>query len=190
VDDATHTVIHVPVSGRLEVTLKRRGTGATRVLARGTTGPGDRVLRLPPGRATLRDGPYRLRAELTPLDGSPPTSQGRSLIVNSTLASLRVRPVGGRRPSLRIGFVLRHGSRVTTRVLNGRGRVVAGLTSGRRMRAGRHTVVWDRRIGRKPAPTGSYAVSVEARNGLGTTGLQTTLRLRTTAHRATPPKRP
>jgi hypothetical protein len=58
-----------------------------------------------------------------------------------------------------------------------RGRVVARPAAGRHMRAGRHLVTWDRRIGRRAAPAGRYTVSVEARNGLGVTGLRTTARL-------------
>jgi hypothetical protein len=177
VDDATQATVHVPERGELTVTLRRRGGGAARVLARGVSDPGDRVLTLPHPGATLRDGAYRLHAALTPLDGSAPTSQERALVVNSTLASLRVRAVDGRRPRLRIGFVLRHASGVTVTVRDARGRVVGRPAAGRHMRAGRHLVTWDRRIGRRPAPAGRYTVAVEARNRLGVTGLRTTARL-------------
>jgi hypothetical protein len=173
VDDATQATVHVPERGRLVVTLRRRGKGATRVLARGVSDPGDRALALPPAGTTLRDGAYRMRAELTPLDGSAPTSQERTLVVNSTLASLRVRAVDGRRPRLRIGFVLRHASGVSVTVRDRRGRVVGRPAAGRAMRAGRHLVTWSRR----GAPAGTYTVAVEARNALGVTGLRTTARV-------------
>ena len=182
VDDSTQTVVHAPTTGALTVTLARRGTGATRTLVGGSVGPGDRALPIPPPKATLRDGLYRLRAEFTPADGSAPTSQERSLLVDSTLARLVVRAQAERSgrtllPTLRVAFSLRRTARVTGRVRNSSGRVVAGLSSGRKLAAGRRLLVWDRRIGKKPAPAGAYTVSVETRTAFGTTGLQTTLTL-------------
>ena len=182
VDDATQTTVRVPATGTLAVTLKRRGATATRVLAGGQVAPGSRTLDLPPARASLRPGLYTLQAVLTPADGSAPTSQERSLIVDDTLAALRVRAVAprtGRRivPGLRVSFSLRRAARVNGVVRNSGGTVVASLASGRRLATGQRLLTWDRRITGKPAPAGSYTVAVEARTTFGRTGLQSTIAL-------------
>jgi hypothetical protein len=69
-----------------------------------------------------------------------------------------------------IGFRLLRRARVTVRVLSESGAPLRTLASGRPLRPGRHTVVWDRTV-RRTVVSGEVAISVEARSAFGSSGL-------------------
>src|SRR5581483_5730940 len=108
----------------------------------------------------VKDGPYRLRATFTPADGSAPSTESRPLVIDRTVARLRLRPevrrVGRRRSArLQISFRLLRPARVTVEVQDSAGRTLRVLRAGRALHRGPHTVSWDRTLHREPAPAGS-----------------------------------
>jgi len=189
VDDTELATVLAPTLGQLSLTLERRGGGPSASLAEGPFGPGQASVTLDPRQLGMPDGPYLLTVRLTPADGSPPTEQTRRVVLDGTLASLRLRPsrlppARGRkpRPRLEVRFTLSRPARVTVDVQDSSGRTVRRLLSGRSLRRGPNVVTWDRTIGRRPA-SGTYTIVVEARTFLGTTGLASDITL------AAPPKR-
>src|SRR5262249_37379859 len=173
--------------GQLVVSLRGRGGRGSATLLSTDVGAGARLVALRPTALGLKDGPYALEADLTPADGSPPSSEVRPLILDRTLASLRLRPVAVRRgrrarPELRIGFHLPRAAAVPVAIEASAGRTLRVLQSGRRTAAGDQLVTWDRTIARQPA-AGTYVIAVEARTSLGRTGLRAAIGL-------TPPSRP
>jgi hypothetical protein len=189
IDEAVLATVRTPVLGQLSVTLDRRGGGPAAVLAEGPFGPGAAVLSIDPAALGVPDGPYRLSARMTPADGSAPTEHARPLVIDRTLASLRLRAVResagrGRPPRQRLEarFRLTRPARVTVSIQDEGGRTLRRLLVERGLRAGANLVVWDRTIGRRPARAGRYTILVEARTFLGPTGLAADVAL------AAPPK--
>jgi hypothetical protein len=181
VDESASVQVRAPVAGRLGVSLRRRSGRGSATLLSADVGAGARLVAVSPAALRLKDGPYALEADLTPADGSPPSSEVRPLILDRTLASLRLRPVAVRRgrrarPELRIGFHLTRAAAVTVAIEDSAGRTLRVLQSGRRTGAGDHLVGWDRTISRQPA-AGTYVVAVEARTSLGRTGLKAAIGL-------------
>ena len=143
----------------------------------GRIGPGSRRLAIDPRRLDIPDGPYVVSGQLTPADGSAPSTQARSLIVNRTLARLRLRAVAKPVRELDIGFGLVRPARITVQVQDASGRTLRTLRSGRSYGRGPQLVVWDRTLHRAPAPTGTYTIVVTAQNYLGRTGLSSSVGL-------------
>jgi phosphodiester glycosidase len=183
VDDTTSAVVRAAVPGQVRVTLDRRGGGTGPTVLNGPLGPGSRALDVNPARLRVGDGPYRLRATFTPADGSAPSTDSRPLVIDRTVARLRLRPEVrrvGRRPSasLQVSFRLLRPARVTVDVQDSAGRTLRVLRAGRSLRRGSHTVLWDRTLHRKPAPAGTYRIVVLGRTFLGQAGLAATIGLR------------
>jgi hypothetical protein len=181
VDESANVPVRVPTAGRLVVTLRRRGGSGSATLLSADVPAGGRLVPLRPAALGLSDGPYAMEADLTPADGTPPSSQVRPLILDRTLAALRLRPVRGgsgrgAQAQLRIAFHLTRAAAITVRIEDSAGRTLRTLRSGRRTAAGDQLVVWDRTIGSRPA-AGIYVVAVEARTSLGRTGLQAAVTL-------------
>ena len=184
VDETALTAVRSPLPGVLTVTVTRR-RGEPVPLARERYEGGDRVVSIDPpaiGRSGLLDGPYTLTARLVPDDGTAPTEESRPLIIDSTLAALRLRPARlpavRRRPrqELQVRFRLTRPARVTVRVESTGGRVLRTLRAGRGMRRGEQVVRWDRTLRRKPA-VGTHVISVEAHTFLGRTSLRRSVTL-------------
>jgi hypothetical protein len=191
IDDAVLATVRTPTLGQLSVTLDRRGGGASAILAEGPFGPGAASLNVDPRALGVPDGPYRVTVRVTPADGSAPTEHSRPLVVDRTLGSLRLRAAResagrGRPPRQRLEtrFTLARPARVTVAIQDASGRTLRRLLLERGLRAGPNLVVWDRTIGRRPAPAGRYTILVEARTFLGLTGLAADVAL------AAPPKPP
>jgi hypothetical protein len=132
-------------------------------------------------RLRLSDGPYTLSAKLEPATGAAASSHSRRFVVDRTLAALRTRPYvrrrGGKpRPKLDIRFRLFRAARTTVTVRNSAGTRLRTLTSGKLLRAGNTTITWDRTVRRRGAE-GTFLIDVEARSGLGRSGLRQTVRL-------------
>jgi hypothetical protein len=175
VDDAATEVVRAPTPGVATVTIARRTGRPAKRLWAGPLGPGAAKVNIDPKRLRLGDGIYVVVARFTPSDGSGETEQRRRVILDRTLSALtaRSRTVGaGRRARgrLAVRFRLLRPARVTVRVLSSSGATLATLASGKRLRRGRATVVWNRRRGRALV-SGSVRVTVEARSRLGTSGL-------------------
>jgi hypothetical protein len=180
VNDVIRTSVRVPTRGVLTVALTRR-RGRTIRITRRLTGPTTRRVVLNARKLRLSDGPYTLSAKLEPETGGAASSHSRKLIVDRTLAALSTRPYvrrqGGKpRPRLDVRFRLFRAARVTVTVRDSDGNRLRTLTSGKQLRAGNRTVTWDRTIRRKPAE-GTFLIDVEARSGLGRSGLRETVRL-------------
>lgn len=171
VDDTMAVTVRTPVAGTVSVSLVRRGGGLTKQIVSGPAGQGSFPVRVNPRGLGVPDGPYAVVATLTPADGSGATEHRRPVIVDGTLAALKLRPSrdGGRR-ILGVRFRLSRKAAVTVRVLAADGRPVRTLRAGRRLTAGAQEVVWDRTIRRKPAE-GAFTVEVQARSSLGTVSL-------------------
>jgi phosphodiester glycosidase len=191
IDEAVLATVRTPTLGQLSVTLDRRGGGASAILAEGPFGPGAASLNVDPRALGVPDGPYRVTVRMTPADGSAPTEHSRPLVIDRTLGSLRLRVAResgghGRPPRQRLEarFTLARPARVTVAVQDASGRTLRRLLVERGLRAGPNLVVWDRTIGRRPAPAGRYTILVEARTFLGPTGLAADVAL------AAPPKPP
>ncbi len=182
VDDTADADIVVPRPGVLSVALVRRGASTATPLLRQPVAAGTTRLTVDPRNSQMKDGPYRLVAELTPADGSAATHADRPMVFDSTLGSLKVRPFrlkAGRRtarPSVSIDFTLTRRANVTVRIENSAGKRVRTLRAGRSMKAGRQRLVWDRFVGRKVAQ-GSVRITVIARSSMGTPGLTAALTL-------------
>jgi hypothetical protein len=177
VRDTVTAIVRVSSPGTTRLTLARRGREVP-LLAQ-ARGPGGTAVRVDPRASRVPDGVYRLVATHQPADGSAPSVQRRRVVVDRTLASLAPRPAGSRRrPVLRVGFRLLRPGRVTARVRSASGRPLVTLASGRRLGAGRRTLVWSRRgAGRRVS--GPVTVEVEARTvRLGRTGLRREVILR------------
>ncbi|MFN8224530.1 MAG: phosphodiester glycosidase family protein [Gaiellales bacterium] len=108
------------------------------------------------------------------------TTMSRAFVLDDTLGSLRV----PRRVTVRDGFAgvtigwkLARSARVTVTITRD-AKVVRRLALGN-LEAGERTTVWDGLVaGRKPAATGSYAVTVAAVSEVGRSELSATLSLR------------
>jgi phosphodiester glycosidase len=189
-DETVLATVRAPTLGQLALTLDRRGGGQSATLAEGPFGPGAASVTVDPRALGVPDGPYLLTVRLTPSDGSAPTEQSRPLVLDGTLASLRLRaarvPVArGRKPrqQLEARFTLSRPARVTVSVQDAGGRTVRRLLVERSLRLGPNLVVWDRTLRGRPV-AGAYTIVVEARTFLGTTGLASDIRL------AAPPRPP
>jgi hypothetical protein len=165
------------VPGQATVTLNRRAGGVAARLYSGPLGPGSRRLGLDPRRLGVPDGPYLVTGQLTPADGSAPSTQSRSLIINRTLARLRLRPVARPARELDISFTLTRPAKITVQIQDASGRTLRTLRSGRSYGRGPQVVVWDRTLNRAPAPTGTYNIVVQAQNYLGRIGLTSSVGL-------------
>lgn len=178
VDDSVVATVRTPVGGRVTVDVTHRSGRPTRHLWRGDLGGSSARVRIDPRKLRLKDGIYLVRARLTPVDGGPQMVQQQRLIVDRTLGSLTARPSGrGARARLAVGFRLTRGARVTVQVRHvASGRVVARLSRGRAMAAGRHTLVWNRRV-KKAQASGRHAVEVIASGAFGRSGLVRTVTL-------------
>lgn len=176
--DVAVTLLRTPAAGQVTVTLVRRGGAeAGRVLSE-PVAPGVRRLVVNPEALGVPDGPYSLVARLVPADGSPPTEHRRTLVVDRTLGSLRLRPVRrGRLREVAIGFRLARPARVTVRISRPSGRALRTLVAGRRLPRGRHVIRWDRTVRGHPV-AGTCVVGVEARTVLGRASLSRAVVLR------------
>lgn len=168
-----------PVAGTTTITIARRGGGYSSTPVNRTGDPAYTPVTIDPKALGMREGPYTVTANLTPADGSAPTSQQRILVVDGTLGSLRVSSRGAnRRRTVTASFTLSRGARVTARVTSSTGRVVATLANGRRMAEGRRSLTWNGMEGSRPAPPGQYTVTVLATGPYGRSGLRDTVSLR------------
>ncbi|MDH3226490.1 MAG: phosphodiester glycosidase family protein [Thermoleophilia bacterium] len=180
VNDVIRTSVRVPTRGVLTVTLTRRRGRAIRITRR-LTGPTTRRVILNARRLRMSDGLYTLSAKLKPASGGAASSHSRRLIVDRTLAALStrryVRRRGGKpRPKLDIRLRLFRAAHVSVTIRDAAGNRLRTLASGKRLRAGSHTVTWDRTI-RRQAAEGTFLIDVEARSSLGRSGLRETVRL-------------
>src|SRR5204862_335479 len=82
------------------VSLRRRGGRGSATLLSTDVGAGARLVAVRPAALRLKDGPYALAADLTPADASPPSPEVRPLMLDRTLAALRLPPVAVRRGRL------------------------------------------------------------------------------------------
>ncbi len=162
-----------PVPGTTTVTVTRRGGGFSATLLNQTGDAAYTPITIDPTALGMRDGPYNVTTNLTPADGSTPTSQKRVIVVDRTLGSLVVASRGpkGKR-SVRASFKLSRPARVTAQVTTTSGRVVATLARKKPMRRGRNAVVWS------PARAGTYYVVVSATTSLGTSALRDSVKVR------------
>lgn len=168
-----------PVAGTTSVTIARRGGGYSSTIINRTGDPAYTPVTIDPKALGMKEGPYTVTANLTPADGSAPTSQKRILVVDGTLGSLRVSSTGAKKKrKVTASFTLSRGARVTARVTSSTGRVVATLANGKRMAKGRRTVTWNGMIGKKLAPAGRYTVTVLATGPYGQSGLRDAVRVR------------
>lgn len=179
-DDRTVARVTAPQAGRLVVTMARRGNAERHTLLDRAVTPGTVLIPIDPVAGAIADGPYRLTAELAP-DGGAATLAGRDLLIDRTLAQLRVRAarqrVGKKRvPVVRIAFRLQRPARVTVRVLTTGGTPLRTVWSNRLLGAGTRLVVWNRRVGRALVD-GEHRIEVVARTSLGRPGLSTTINL-------------
>lgn len=177
VDDTEDALVHSPAPGTLRVSLVRRGSrGPGATIVQGPVGPGALDVRVDPRALGVKDGPFVLRAQLTPTDGTAPSAQSRSVIVDRTLGFLRLRPHGrGRHRVVSASFTLARPARVTMKVLRA-GRVVRIPVAGRALRRGHRVLTWDATIRRRPV-AGVFRVQVEARTFLGATTLTRSVHL-------------
>jgi hypothetical protein len=183
IDERTQALVRSAAPGTLTLTIARRGGGRRVELTSGPFGPGSRLVDIDPRDLALPDGPYQLTARLLPSDGTAPSSQARPIVVDRTLAGLRLRPAvvrrgGRRRPELQIAYRLVRPAQVTIRVQDSGGRVLRVLRAARRETPGAKLVTWDRTLRRKPAAAGVYTIAVQAVNSLGTSGLLGSVTLR------------
>jgi Phosphodiester glycosidase len=177
VDDREPVTVRSAQPGEATVTLNRRAGGVAAQLYSGPLGPGSRVVGVDPRRLDVPDGPYQVTGQLAPADGSAPSTQSRALIIDRTLGRLRLRAVARPTRQLDISFTLTRPAKVTVKVEDATGRVLRTLRSARSLGRGPQLVVWDRTLHRAPAPTGTYAIVVEAQTFLGRTGLVSSVSL-------------
>jgi hypothetical protein len=162
-----------PVAGTTTVTIARRGGGFSSTLLNRTGDAAYTPITINPTALGMPEGPYGVTANLTPADGSAPTSQRRIVVVDRTLGSLRVS--SGRTKATRrvtASFTLSRPARVTAQVTTASGRVVATIARNKRLPRGSNTVTWS------PARAGSYDVTVYATSSLGRSGLRDAVRVR------------
>ena len=172
VDDALVATARVPSAGFVRVALARRDLAQQVVLAEGPATPGALPVGVDPRSQSLRDGPYVLQATFTPGDGSPPSEQRRTIVLDRTLAALKTRPSRiGRVRKVDATFTLTRPAKVSLRVLDASGLVRRIPVSGRSLRKGTHTLTWDATIAKAPA-VGAFQVSVVAQTFLGKTELR------------------
>ena len=137
------------------------------------------MIAIDPKARGMKEGPYSVTVNLTPSDGSAPTSQKRILVVDRTLGSLRGSSRGAKKKrKVTASFTLARGARVTAQVTSSTGRLVATLANGRRMPKGRQALTWNGMAGKALAPAGSYTVTVFATGPYGKSGLRDTVRVR------------
>lgn len=168
-----------PVAGTTTVTIARRGGGYSATPINQTGDPAYTPVTIDPKALGMKEGPYTVTVNLTPADGSAPTSQKRILVVDGTLGSLRVSSRGAKKKrKVTASFTLSRGARVTARVTSSTGRAVATLTNAKRMAKGRRSLTWNGQEGKKLAPAGHYTVTVLATGPYGQSGLRDTVRVR------------
>lgn len=162
-----------PATGTTTVTIARRGGGFSSQLLNRTGDPAYTPITIDPKALGMPEGPYNVTANLTPADGSTPTSQKRVIVVDRTLGGLRVSSSGAKAKSrVTASFALSRPARVTAQVTTASGRVVATMARNKKMPRGRNTVTWS------PARAGSYDVTVYATSSLGKSGLRDAVRVR------------
>ncbi len=167
------------MAGTTTVTIARRGGGYSSTVINRTGDPAYTPVTIDPKALGMKEGPYTVTANLTPSNGSAPTSQKRILVVNGTLGSLRVTSTGAKKKrKVTASFTLSRSARVTARVTSSTGRLVATLANGKRMGKGRQSLTWNGMEGKKLAPTGSYTVTVLATGPYGQSGLRDTVIVR------------
>ena len=168
-----------PVAGTTTVTIARRGGGYSSTVINRTGDPAYTPVTIDPKALGMKEGPYTVTANLTPSNGSAPTSQKRILVVDGTLGSLRVTSTGAKKKrKVTASFTLSRSARVTARVTSSTGRLVATLANGKRMGKGRQSLTWNGMEGKKLAPKGSYTVTVLATGPYGQSGLRDTVAVR------------
>jgi len=167
-DDRIPLVVHVGAAGTVDVVLARRGGGETPL--RRAEGPGTVRVGLDPRRLGVPDGPYAVVARLRPAEGGALREHRQTLVLDRTLARLRVAGPP-RRPLVR--FVLVRPAAVRVRLLDAAGRTVRTPVA-RGLPRGPRALRVDPRTGRGRART----VVVEARTSLGTTALRAALPVR------------
>jgi hypothetical protein len=105
------------------------------------------------------EGQWRLSVTAVDDQGQSSTAD-RIFFLNRTLADL---DVAGRRAQ----FTLTRPATVTVTVRRRTGAIVATVVSRKSLAAGRHTLTWNGRAGRRKAPTGRYQLRVTAVNTVG-----------------------
>lgn len=162
-----------PATGTTTVTIARRGGGFSSQLLNRTGDPAYTPITIDPKALGMPEGPYNVTANLTPADGSTPTSQKRIIVVDRTLGGLRVSSSGAKgKRRVTASFALSRPARVTAQVTTASGRVVATMARNKKMARGRSTATWS------PARAGRYYVTVYATSSLGKSGLRDAVRVR------------
>ncbi len=183
VDDTASVVVRATRPGLTKVSVARTSGRPARNLWQGTLGPGAAIVKVDPRKLRFGDGPYVVIATQTAADGSGVTQARRRVVFDRTIGSLSARPATrrvGRKavPRLDVGFRLVRKARVTVRIRSTAGTPIATIVSGRSLRAGRHTLTWNRMV-RGKLVSGTVQVTAESRSSYGTSGLVRAVTLKT-----------